>query len=495
MNNVAPTVSVIKMYAAREEIYPRAAKGRYATLRWLCVWLTQLVFYGLPWLNWNGRQAVLFDLTARKFYIFGVVLWPQDFIYLAALLIILAYALFLITAVAGRVWCGFACPQTVYTEIFMWIERRIEGTRSARMRLDRQPWSFGKLARKTAKHAAWAAVALWTGFSFVGYFTPVHELLREVIGITLGPWEGFWILFYGFATYGNAGWMREQVCKYMCPYARFQSSMFDKDTLIITYDKARGEPRGVHAKNETAAARSLGDCIDCSLCVQVCPTGIDIREGLQYECIGCAACIDACNVVMDKVNAPLGLIRYSTEHALTNHLEPKQIRQRVLRPRVLIYIAVLVLIVSAFFGTLVMRTPLKLDVIRDRGAMGREVGDGMIENVYRLQIMNTAETPHRYKITVSGIDTIALVTPDEVNLAGTEGRAVPARVRVASGKGHPGSNKITFELKAIDDVHFHVEEKAVFFVPRDSAHKAEAHSKQQARSFSEADLIGWLLRL
>jgi cytochrome c oxidase accessory protein FixG len=494
MNNVAPRVSVIKMYAAREEIYPRAAQGRYATLRWLCVWLTQLVFYGLPWLNWNGRQAVLFDLAARKFYIFGIVLWPQDFIYLAALLIILAYALFLITAVAGRVWCGFACPQTVYTEIFLWIERRIEGTRSARMRLDRQPWSLAKLAKKTAKHAVWAAVALWTGFSFVGYFTPVHDLLREVIGITLGPWEWFWILFYGFATYGNAGWMREQVCKYMCPYARFQSSMFDKDTLIITYDKARGEPRGAHAKN-AAAARSLGDCIDCSLCVQVCPTGIDIREGLQYECIGCAACIDACNVVMEKVSAPLGLIHYSTDHALTNHLSPKQIRQRVLRPRVLLYIAVLVLIVADFFGALVMRTPLKLDVIRDRGAMGREVEDGMIENVYRLQIMNTAETPHRYKITVSGIDTIALVTPDEVNLAGTEARAVPARVRVASGSGYAGSNKITFELKAIDDNHFHVEEKAVFFVPRDSAHEAEEHRKHKARSFAEADLIGWLLRL
>jgi cytochrome c oxidase accessory protein FixG len=479
MNNVVPTVSVIKMYAAREEIYPRAAKGRYATLRWLCVWLTQLVFYGLPWLNWNGRQAVLFDLTARKFYIFGIVLWPQDFIYLAALLIICAYALFLITAVAGRVWCGFACPQTVYTEIFMWIERRIEGVRSARMRLDRQPWSFDKLAKKTTKHAAWAAVALWTGFSFVGYFTPVHDLLREVTGITLGPWEWFWILFYALATYGNAGWMREQVCKYMCPYARFQSSMFDKDTLIITYDQERGEPRGALGKGtEYATTQAQGDCIDCSLCVQVCPTGIDIRQGLQYECIGCAACVDACNVVMAKIDAPLGLIRYSTDHALTNRLSQQEIRQRVFRPRVLLYIGVLLLIVTAFVGALIMRTPLKLDVIRDRGAMGREVEDGMIENVYRLQIMNTAEVPHRYKITVSGIDGITLVTPDEVSLSGTEGRAVPARVRVASGKGHAGSNRIAFALKAIDDDRFRVEEKAVFFVPRDSVHDAAESHKQ-----------------
>ena len=435
------------------------------------------MFYGTAWLEWNGRQAVLFDLGARKFFIFGLVLWPQDFIYLAVLLVLSALALFLFTAIAGRLWCGYACPQTVYTEIFLWIERHVEGDRVARMKLDRSAVGARKLALKTLKHALWIALALWTGFTFVGYFTPIRDLVPAIGSFSLDPWETFWIGFYGFATYGNAGWMREQVCKYMCPYARFQSSMFDKDTLIITYDKERGEPRGAHAKHEIAATKPLGDCIDCSLCVQVCPTGIDIRDGLQYECIGCAACVDACNVVMEKVNAPLGLIRYSTEHALTNHLSPTQIRQRVFRPRVLLYIGVLLLIVSVFFGALIMRTPLKLDVIRDRGAMGREVEDGMIENVYRLQIMNTAETPHRYKITVSGIDGIALATPDEVSLGGTEGRAVPARVRVASGKGHAGSNKIAFELKAIDDIQFHVEEKAVFFMPRGSAHEADDHRK------------------
>jgi cytochrome c oxidase accessory protein FixG len=344
MSESAPQVSVIKMYAAREDIHPREIKGRYASLRWLCVWLTQLVFYGLPWLTWNNRQAVLFDLGARKFYIFGIVLWPQDFIYLAALLIICAYSLFLVTALAGRVWCGFACPQTVYTEIFLWIERKIEGPRSARIRLAKQPWSADKIARKSAKHTAWGAVALWTGFTFVAYFTPAHALLKEVADLTLGPWEWFWILFYSFATYGNAGWMREQVCKYMCPYARFQSSMFDKDTLIITYDKERGEPRGARTAKTEVVAKPLGDCIDCSMCVQVCPTGIDIRKGLQYECIGCAACIDACNSVMDKVDLPRGLIRYSTDHAMTNHWSSKQIRRHVLRPRVLIYIGVLLLI-------------------------------------------------------------------------------------------------------------------------------------------------------
>lgn len=466
MNLSDPDVSVIKMYAAREEIYPRETKGRYATVRWICVWLTQLAFYGLPWMTWNGRQALLFDLAARKFYIFGIVLWPQDFIYLAALLIISAYLLFLATAIAGRVWCGFACPQTVYTEIFLWIERMIEGKRSARMRLDKQAISFSKIVKKISKHMAWGGVGLWTGFTFVGYFTPIHTLTQEVLNLALGPWELFWVLFYGFATYGNAGWLREQVCKYMCPYARFQSSMFDKDSLIISYDEKRGEPRGMPSKHADPSAKKLGDCIDCTMCVQVCPVGIDIRDGLQYECIGCAACVDACNSVMDKVGSPRGLIRYTTDNALTNNLSKTEVRRRALRPRVLIYSSILLAIVITFFATLALRTPLKLDVIRDRGAMGREVENGMIENVYRLQIMNTSETGHRYQISVAGIDTLTLVSSNVVDMAGTETRAVPIRVRAAQGQGEQGSNKITVTLRAMDDDSLQVTEDAVFFVPR-----------------------------
>ena len=459
---------VIKMYAAREQIYPREAKGRYATWRWVCVWLTQLAFYGLPWLNWNGRQALLFDLTTRKFYIFGVVLWPQDFIYLAALLIIAAYLLFLVTAIAGRVWCGFSCPQTVYTEIFLWVERKIEGTRSARMALDRQGPSVRKTGKKVAKHLAWGAIALWTGFTFVGYFTPIQELVHEVRTFNFGPWEWFWILFYSLATYGNAGWLREQVCKYMCPYARFQSAMFDQDTLIITYDDKRGEPRGAlnkkAAKDGTQAR--LGDCIDCTLCVQVCPTGIDIRNGLQYECIGCAACVDACNSVMDKVERPRGLIRYSTDHAMENNFNAQQIRRRAMRPRVLIYTSILALIIIAVCTSLFLRTPLKMDVIRDRGSMGREVEDGMIENVYRLQIMNTSEQQQHFKIAVSGLPGLALVTREEVTLQPTETLGWPVRLRVPHGVGEKGSNKIQIELQSLDDPSLHVRESAVFIVPR-----------------------------
>jgi len=466
MESASPEVAVIKMYQAREEIYPREIQGRYATLRWFFVWATQLLFYGLPWFSWNDRQAVLFDLGTRKFYIFGIVLWPQDFIYLAALLIISAYSLFLFTAIFGRVWCGFACPQTVYTEIFMWIERKIEGDRSARIRLDRQPASFRKFSRKLAKHMSWGALALWTGFTFVGYFTPIAVLANEVSALTLGPWEWFWVLFYSFATYGNAGWMREQVCKYMCPYARFQSAMFDKDSLIITYDVGRGEPRGARHKDDPATAKALGDCIDCSMCVQVCPTGIDIRKGLQYECIGCAACVDACNSVMDKIGAPRGLVRYWTDHAMTNRWTAEQIFSHMFRPRVLIYTSVLIVIVSIFFGALLTRLPVKMDVIRDRGSMGREIENGMIENVYRLQLMNTDESVHHYRISVSGIDSIQLRGLAEFTLNGIESRAVAVDVRADQARGQKGSNKIWFTLVDIDNPDILVKEKAVFFVPR-----------------------------
>ncbi|MCG2583996.1 cytochrome c oxidase accessory protein CcoG [Massilia sp. TS11] len=455
------SAQVIKFYAAREAIHPREISGRFTRLRWLCLILTQIVFYGFPWLTWNDRQAVLFDLVNRKFYIFGLVLWPQDFIYLAVLLIICAYGLFLVTAVAGRVWCGFACPQTVYTEIFLWIERKLEGPRSARIALDRAPWSVNKLARRGTKHLVWIALGLWTGFTFVGFFTPIHTLGAEIFNHSLGPWETWWILFYSFATYGNAGWMREQVCKYMCPYARFQSSMFDKDSLLITYDVERGEPRGAMRKGEKASGN--GDCIDCSLCVQVCPTGIDIRKGLQYECIGCASCIDACNSVMDKVGFPRGLVRYATDNGMKNRWTDQQMIKRALRPRVLIYTAILGLIILAFFTSLALRKPVKMDVIRDRGSMGRIVEDDRVENVYRLQIMNTSERAQRFTISASGLPSLALNTPAEVTLAPTETRAVPLRLRVDHGVGQPGSNKIIITLKS-DDAQ--LDEKAVFFVPR-----------------------------
>jgi cytochrome c oxidase accessory protein FixG len=437
-------LSELSLYEVRKKVYPRAVHGGFAAWRWTLVWVTQLIFYGGPWLVWNERQAVLFDIAHRKFYIFGLVFWPQDIIYLTVLLILSALSLFLFTAVAGRLWCGYACPQTVYTEIFMWIERVIEGDRNARMKLDKQRVSSKKLLLKGAKHAVWIALSLWTGFTFVGYFTPIRELLS----FQFGPWEAFWVLFYGFATYGNAGWMREQVCKYMCPYARFQSAMFDKDTLIITYDQKRGEPRG---KGE-----AKGDCVDCGICVQVCPTGIDIRDGLQYECIGCAACIDGCNQVMQKLGRPQKLIRYSTTHAMEGR------PTRVFRPRVLVYGFILFLIAVAAAASLYLRVPLKVDVIRDRAAIAREVEGGLIENVYRLQIMNTTEEARAFEISVSGLPGIQVWGEPTVGVPAAASRMVPLKVRAEPAQ--VGTHPIEFRVRALGVEGVSVTEDSVFIV-------------------------------
>jgi cytochrome c oxidase accessory protein FixG len=452
------------LYEVQEKIYPRAVHGLFAAWRWALVWATQLVFYGTAWLQWNDRQAVLFDIAHRKFYIFGLVFWPQDIVYLTVLLILSALALFLFTAVAGRLWCGYACPQTVYSEIFMWIERRIEGDRNRRIRLDREPWGAHKLAVKCAKHGLWIAFALWTGFTFVGYFTPIRELWAGVTSASTGPWETFWILFYGFATYGNAGWMREQVCIYMCPYARFQSAMFDRDTLIITYDQQRGEPRGGRARGVEPKSLGLGDCVDCGICVQVCPTGIDIRHGLQYQCIGCAACIDGCDQVMDRMGYPRGLIRYSTQQALEGRLTQRQMLARVFRPRVLVYSALLAAIAVAAATVLWLRVPLKVDVIRDRAALSREVEGGLIENVYRLQIMNTAESERVFEVRVEGLTTLQLAGPARVEVDATTSRMVPVRVRLSPGAAPPGTHRIEFVVSAVGVQGVAVREKSVFIV-------------------------------
>ena len=457
---------MISLYAARQKIYPRSVSGLLSKWRWALVWITQIVFYGLPWLQWNARQAVLFDLEARRFYIFNLVLYPQDFIYLTGLLVISALALFLFTAVAGRLWCGYACPQTVYTEIFLWLEKLVEGDRSARQRLDKAPMSAQKLGKKALKHGLWIAVAIWTGFTFVGYFTPIRELGALTLAASLGPWQTFWVLFYGFATYGNAGFLREQVCKYMCPYARFQSAMFDKDTMIVTYDEKRGEPRGARSKKADPAALGLGSCVDCTLCVQVCPTGIDIRNGLQYECIGCGACIDVCDDVMDKVGYPRGLIKYSTQNGVAQGWTRAQMLKRAFRPRVLVYTAILGLITLAVFVSLFLRTPLKVDVIRDRGALARMVEQGRIENVYRLQVMNATESTQRYTVTVSGIPGITLDPSADIEVLPTEVRAAAVRVQIPPNGAEPGSHPITFEVKSSSDDSVRVVEKSVFLVPR-----------------------------
>ena len=461
------------LYEKRHQIYPRSVKGWFASWRWAVVCITQLVFYGLPWLTWGDRPLVLFDLAARRFYIFGLVLHPQDFIYLTALLIICAYSLFLFTAVAGRLWCGFSCPQTVYTEIFMWVERHIEGDRIARMKRDAGPRSLDRLWRKTAKHAVWIAIGLVTGFTFVGYFTPIRTLWSELMSFGFGPWEWFWVLFYGFATYGNAGWLREQVCLYMCPYARFQSVMFDRDTMIVSYDPQRGEPRGSRPRTADPRALGKGDCIDCGLCVQVCPTGIDIRNGLQYACIGCAACVDVCDGVMDKMSYPRGLVRYATETSLAGHWSTAQTWRRVLRPRVLVYSGVLLLIVAVVGMSLVWRSPFKVDVIRDRGALSRLVDEGSLENSYRLQVMNATEVPQRYRVHVEGLPGARLSGRDEVEVGPAQARWLPLAVQlpypawqVLAAGAHPLSFRIERMSRNADEAPAQVIEGSTFIVTR-----------------------------
>ncbi|HEU4709260.1 MAG TPA: cytochrome c oxidase accessory protein CcoG [Methylophilaceae bacterium] len=465
-----PEAVVISLYKAQEKVYPRSVWGYFQKWRWAMIWATQLFFYGMPWLQWNDRQALLFDLEARRFYIFDLVLYPQDLIYLTAILVISAMSLFLFTAVAGRLWCGFTCPQTVYTEIFVWIESKIEGDRAARMRLDNGPWTLEKWLRKGGKHFVWVAFALWTGFTFVGFFTPIRELGTNVMQLNLGPWESFWVLFYGFATYGNAGFMREQVCKYMCPYARFQSAMFDADTLIVTYDKERGEPRGGRARTADPKSLGLGSCVDCSLCVQVCPTGIDIREGLQYECISCGACADVCDSVMDKMGYDPGLIKFTTQNGLDHHWTQKQMWKRVLRPRVLVYTAILTILCVGLLASLALRDPFRVNVVRDRGVLARLVEGGMLENVYRLQIMNATEKTEHLHISASGLEGL-VVDADGADADGTfsiapaDARWVAVRLRIPDGSATPGSHSVYFELKSEDSAE-QVSEKAAFLVPR-----------------------------
>ncbi|MBT8137667.1 MAG: cytochrome c oxidase accessory protein CcoG [Gammaproteobacteria bacterium] len=446
------------MYEARQKIHPREVSGRFQRLRTAAVFLLLGLYYLVPWLRWDERQAVLFDLPARKFHVFWLTLWPQDLFYLTALLITAALSLFFFTALFGRVWCGYACPQTVWTEVYIWMERWTEGKRHQRMKLDKAPMSLTKFRRKAAKQFLWVTFSLFTGFTFVGYFTPIDQLAVKTATLSLGGWETFWILFYSAATYGNAGFMREQVCKYMCPYARFQSAMFDRDTLIIAYDETRGEPRGGRRRGSDAKAAGLGDCISCNKCVQVCPTGIDIRDGLQYECIACAACVDVCNEVMDTMGYPRNLVRYTTENAVSGK------DSNLLRPRILVYAALLLAVLTLTVVSIASRTPLRLDVIRDRNSLYRIVDAGYIENVYSLRIMNMDNNPHRLTVEVSGISGLDVETePASISVPSGAIEAVAARISVPPNVAS-GGHDILIRITSADG-SLTVEEPARFMAP------------------------------
>ena len=448
------------LYRKDPKVYPRDVKGTFASLRKLAVFVLLGLYYVLPWINWGGHQSVLFDLPARKFYIFSLTFWPQDFIFLTLMLIIAGLSLFFVTAVAGRLWCGYACPQTVWTEVYLWMERLVEGDRGQRLKLDASPWNANKIIRKTGKQILWIGFALWTGFTFVGFFTPIRELTQSTLSFQLGGWETFWLLFYSFATYGNAGILREQVCKYMCPYARFQSAMFDKDTLVIAYDVERGEPRGGRRKSDNPADKGLGDCIGCTLCVQVCPTGIDIREGLQIECIACAACIDVCDQVMDKMDYKKGLISYTTEHRL-NHKET-----RVFRPRILVYAFLLLALIAGVIWSLNHRVLLRADLLRDRNALYRELEDNRIENVYTLKLINMDFKPRQYKIEIIGHDDMVLLVSPEPRLEPEEVGNFILRIQAPANAGK-GSMKLDVKFSTVEEPIIERTISARFLMPFD----------------------------
>ncbi|SFX53711.1 cytochrome c oxidase accessory protein CcoG [Pseudomonas sp. NFACC36] len=453
-----PTPGKIKARSTDNLIHTRSFTGLFRTLRMSGAGFLFLLFFGTVWLNWGGRQAVLWDLSESKFHIFGATFWPQDFILLSALLIIAAFGLFAITVFAGRVWCGYTCPQSSWTWIFMWCEKITEGDRNQRIKLQAAPWSLNKLLRRSAKHTLWLGISLLTGLTFVGYFTPIRPLAEELLTLQIAGVSLFWVLFFTGATYLNAGWLREAVCLHMCPYARFQSVMFDKDTLTISYDSARGEIRGPRKRDVKPANIGLGDCIDCQMCVQVCPTGIDIRDGLQMECIGCAACIDACDSIMDRMGYARGLIKYTSEHQLQGG------KTHLLRPRLVGYTAVLLVMIAALTIALVQRPMVSLDVSKDRGLF-RENSQGLIENIYSLKIINKTQQRQDYHLSLVDGDGFVLQGKTQLSLAPGEIVDVPVSVAMLSERPRSGSQDMTFKVTDSDDPGIHSVAKSRFVAP------------------------------
>ncbi|MDQ8037788.1 MAG: cytochrome c oxidase accessory protein CcoG [Pedobacter sp.] len=450
----------VDLYAKREKIQARSISGFFQNIRIITIWATLAVYLLLPWVTWDGRQALLFDLPERKFYIFWWTFLPQDFFFLSWLLILAAFSLFALTVFAGRVYCGYICPQTVWTKIFMIIEHYTEGERNARLRMDKAGLSLEKVLRRGMKHLLWLAVAFITAITFVGYFTPAKTLTHELLHFSLGFWEFFWIAFFTLATYMNAGWMREQVCLFMCPYGRFQSVMIDRDSLIISYDKARGDPRGSRRKETDYKAQGLGDCIDCTLCVQVCPTGIDIRDGLQYECIQCAACIDACDSIMDQMGYARGLVRYTTENILENGGKYKLLRLRLIG-----YAAVISIMASVFLVALALRVPLEVETIRDRNQLYRETSAGMIENSYLLKIMNKSQKAESYSLRLEAVPEISMRAPATLDIGPGEMITVPVTLSADPGYLKQSKYDITFAVQSRQDEGVHKSSESRFLAP------------------------------
>ncbi len=462
-----PGIRYVNLYESEEKIYTRKISGFYQSLRRYAGLPLMLGFLLMPWLVIDGRPAILFDLPTRQFHILWVTFGPQDGMLLAWLLIISAFALFTVTAFLGRVWCGFTCPQTVWTLMFIWAEHFCEGDRNKRIKLDNSDWSAEKLARKTAKYTLWFIISFITGITFVAYFFPIRELLTgffpyfDASGAIVfdNLTAVFWTLFFTGMTYMNAGFLREQVCKYMCPYARFQSVMYDSDTLAVHYDTERGESRGPRKAEEDYKAEGKGDCIDCSWCVQVCPVDIDIREGLQYECINCGLCVDACNAVMDKMEYPRGLIRFTSDDEL------KTGKTQFFRLRIFGYIGILAIMSSLFIYTVINRQPLTIDVSRDRGAQMFRIRQGMVQNIYTIKIHNMDRNSHEFLVNVDGDLPFEIVKYRPVLLEEGEIFSIPLRISIPKEQLTQVKNTIMFTITASDDETISAQESATFIGP------------------------------
>ena len=411
----------ITYFEKQKKIYPRTVKGRYRQLKWLVMAALLGIYYAVPWIRWDRgphapNQAVLIDMPARRAYFFNIELWPQEVYFFAGLMVLAAVGLFFVTSLLGRVWCGYACPQTVWTDLFIAVENWIQGDRNARMKLDKSPLSFEKVWKKAVTHALWVVIALCTGGAWVFYFVDAPTLLDQIRHFEVSRMAGSWILGLTASTYLMAGYAREQVCIYMCPYARFQSAMFDKDTLIIGYDRERGEPRGKHKQGTSWEGR--GHCIDCTQCVIVCPMGIDIRDGLQMECIACGLCVDACNDVMDRMELPQGLIRYDTQKNYERRTLAKKTdvpfkpEFNFWRPRTFYYIAIMAVISALMLFAFLNRSNVELSVIHDRNPLYVKLSSGDIRNTYTLKIVNKTHNDRIFSLGVEGL------APKEISVAG-----------------------------------------------------------------------------
>ena len=456
-----PNEAPITLFAKQRRIYARRVWGKYRKLKWLSMVTLLTIYYATPWLRWDRGphapdQAILIDMPGRRGYFFGIEIWPQEVYYLTGILILAAIGLFFVTSMLGRVWCGYACPQTVWTDLFIWVERIVQGDRNARMKLDQSKLSLEKIWKKGLTHAIWIVLGLCTGGAWVFYFNDAPTLFDQILHFDV-PWSvGGWIAALTFSTYLMAGYAREQVCTYMCPYARFQSAMFDKDTLIISYDKDRGEPRGHHKQGDSWEGK--GHCIDCGSCVVVCPMGIDIRNGLQMECIACGLCVDACNNVMDKIGLPQGLIRYDTE----NNYEARKTsslasKLRFLRPRTIYYASIIAIVGGLMLYGLLTRQPLQMDVIHDRNPLYVRLSDGHVRNTYTIKILNKTHNDRIYALSVYGLPDVAIkieaageVHPDHIDVfADNVGEFRVLLAAMPDEKEHRHS--ITFKIKDISN--------------------------------------------